>query len=415
MNILYVSRAAPNANGKGVERRAAQHLRTLLKLGDVTMVLPAAAAEAARAAGLDLSRLGLREVIIRAEPTRAELTQHAYDQAKAPLARLWRAIQRRYDVDQTAQKADAARYAQRLAGRFDLLFAFRISSAVWADSVFGFGAGRPRVSIVDFDDIESVAMARNTRDLQASPLWRILVRRYVSDLQNIERRLVRRWTGVCTCSKADAEVLGARYGARAHVIPNAVDFTHPLDETISPEVNLLFVGTFSYAPNVAGLTWFVDEVWPTLRKALGDRASLSVVGFDPPPEILAMDAVPGVWVFGPVADLGEPYRRANIVIVPIFSGSGTRIKLIEALAHRRAVVTTTLGCEGLELEDGRHAAIADTPAAFAVRVMELATDSAARAAMAEAGRVFGQERYADPVVAAALEAILRREMRLAEG
>lgn len=409
--VLYVSRAAPNSNGRGVERRAAQHLETLKKLGPVTLVLPASAAHAAQAAGLDLNDLGLAEVIVRHEPTRAETTQQDYAAARGLVRRLLTALARRYDVDQTAAGDDAARYRLRLAGRFDLLFAFRIDSAVWADSVFGFGNDRPPVCFVDFDDIESIAMARNTADLKANALWRFLVKRYVGNLATIERRLCRRWPGVSVCSEHDADVLAQRHGVRAEVVPNAVDFSLASDERAGDETNLLFVGTFSYRPNAAGLSWFVAQVWPRVREKLGAEATLSIVGFDPPQEILDLGATPGVEVLGPVVDLNQPYRRATLVIVPIHSGGGTRIKLIEAMSRRRAVVTTALGCEGLGLLDRVHAAIADTPEVFAARIVELALNPAERSAMAARAWDFGRARLASDVVGEAFEDVLRRRLR----
>jgi glycosyltransferase involved in cell wall biosynthesis len=97
-----------------------------------------------------------------------------------------------------------------------------------------------------------------------------------------------------------------------------------------------------------------------------------------------MDGANGIRVLGNVADLAEVYAAANIVIVPLFAGSGTRIKVIEAAAMQRAIISTTLGCEGLDLVAGKHIEIADDPATFADAAIRLATNPERRKILAEA-------------------------------
>lgn len=407
MKILFVSQALPDANGRGFEKRAAQHLACLKALGEVTMVIPAASAQRAHASGFDPATAGIARLLIRTEPTRADLSQQAYEEADNPVSRLIHGLRRRYDTDQYVLKKDRDRYRERLGRDYDLVFAFRIGAAVWASSVYG--DDLPGISIVDFDDIESLALARNSAGRSHSLFWQFMIGRYIARLRQTEDRLSRSWDMVLTCSKHDAGLLEKR-GYRVDVIPNAISFAKTAPPIVTEPLQILFIGTLSYRPNADGITWFVDEVWPEIYREMAGRVTLVIAGFDPPAEILALGEREGVSVAGPVDDLHPLYAASSIIVSPIFSGSGTRIKIIEAFAFERAVVTSSIGCEGLELEGGLHAEIADTPQDFARAVLRLARSPAARQQIARQGREFGLRHFSAEGTAARFRRIVTQAM-----
>jgi glycosyltransferase involved in cell wall biosynthesis len=292
-----------------------------------------------------------------------------------------------------------------------LLFAFRVPAAIWIDSVLS-AADRPPVCILDFDDIESVAFGRRERLRSGRGPARIVHSWYVTHwLARKERALARRWTRVVVCSEHDREFLRRRLGLTPLAVPNSVRFPARAAQAPPGQIELLFVGLLSFPPNVQGVCWLVDQVWPTLRDALGEGARLTIAGMDPCREVRDLAAVPGVEVLASVPDLGPLYERATISVAPIFAGSGTRIKLIEAMARTRAIVTTSVGCEGIPVTSGREMLIADTPQAFSAAILELARDPERRRMLAENGWDFGRTRYSDEVVvegfAAAIQEVIR--------
>lgn len=136
---------------------------------------------------------------------------------------------------------------------------------------------------------------------------------------------------------------------------------------------LLFLATYAYAPNITAADFLIREVWPLVREACPE-AQLVIAGNKPEriPDFASQPA--GVEFTGFVNDLNALYRRVRIVCCPILSGGGTRLKILEAGAHGKAIVSTTVGAEGLELRDGREIVLRDGGPAFARACVELLRD-----------------------------------------
>jgi glycosyltransferase involved in cell wall biosynthesis len=420
VRVLFVSRTLPNPNGSGVERRAAQHLATLRRFGAVTLVIVQQWKMPAQMLRSDLVAGGIERLIIRnirEEPTRYEYYLKRWQDSKNRLSRIWYRLRVTHECDVRPFARDVERRRREIGGNYDLLFAFRMPAAIWIDSVLS-PADRPPLSILDFDDIESVAYQRLERMRTGRRPARILLNWYIAHwLARRERELARSWTRVVVCSEHDREVLRRRLRVTPLVVPNSVRFPARAAQAPPGRVELLFVGQLTYPPNVQGVCWLVHQVWPALRDALGDGARVTIAGMDPCQDVLDLAAVPGVEVLASVPDLGPLYERATISVAPIFAGGGTRIKLIEAMARTRAIVTTRLGCEGLPVTSGRELLMADTPQAFVAAVLELARDPERRRMLAENGWDFGRARYSDEVVveefAGAIQEILGASARTA--
>jgi glycosyltransferase involved in cell wall biosynthesis len=132
----------------------------------------------------------------------------------------------------------------------------------------------------------------------------------------------------------------------------------------------IFVGSFGYAPNVDGIRWFADRIWPMVRAGMHRDARLAIAGRDPPDAVLALGRRPGIHVLGAVADLAPHYARATVAIAPLRAGGGTRIKILEAAAYGVPVIATTVAASGIGLDRPPAAWLADRPADFAAAMVE---------------------------------------------
>lgn len=160
-------------------------------------------------------------------------------------------------------------------------------------------------------------------------------------------------------------------GLDVSVIPNGVDAqkfsSYPLAVR---ERNIIFVGLMDYGPNADAVLYFHREIFPLIKKKMPDLGFL-VVGCNPPPEVRELSGNPDVLVTGRVEDLRPYYQKAAVAVIPLRSGGGTRLKIIEAMSTGTPVVSTSVGCEGLEVSDGEHIMIADTPEEFADKVVQV--------------------------------------------
>lgn len=222
-----------------------------------------------------------------------------------------------------------------------------------------------------------------------------------------EPRLLRRMDLVETCSETERRLLESflgeagppiRGGLRAAV--DTADFV-PVFAGRRPET-LLFVGSFRHAPNLAGLRFLLREVLPPLRAAR-PSVELAVVGANPTPEVEQLCRQPGVRLLGMVPEIREVLARYALFLCPIFSGSGVRVKILEAFAAGIPVVSTPLGAEGLDVTDGRELLLAGSAGRFVSVIMELLEHPDRAEALARCARRTVEERWDAKVVFERLE------------
>lgn len=216
----------------------------------------------------------------------------------------------------------------------------------------------------------------------------------VAKVRRFEQDAFRRAHAVMTVSPEDAALAAAWSGRDdIEVVPNGVDagfFAPRPDAAVRPH-ELVFVGSLDWRPNLDGVSWFLDACWSRIRAARPET-TFTVVGRNPPAWLAErLDATPGVTLAGGVPDVRPYVARAAINLVPLRIGGGSRLKICEALAMQRPVVSTSIGAEGLALDGGLTRADGDD--AFAAAVLAALDDPDAQAVQARHGRALVLERY----------------------
>lgn len=248
-------------------------------------------------------------------------------------------------------------------------------------------------AVLNAHNVEATIIARLAAHAPGA-LARAYLRLEAAKLRRWEAAIARRFDRVVVVSDADRAAFAARYGvAGAVVAPNGVDLEQfQPGATPAPGRDVVFVGCLDWSPNADAAAHYVERVLPILRRRTASR--FWIVGRNPTPAVRALAARhPDVVVTGTVPDVRPYLERAAVVVVPLRVGGGTRIKILEALAMARPVVATTIGAEGLDLEDGREVLRADDPAAFADRVAGLLASPQRRAELGRAGRRVVEARY----------------------
>jgi sugar transferase (PEP-CTERM/EpsH1 system associated) len=230
-------------------------------------------------------------------------------------------------------------------------------------------------------------------------------------LRRFETATCRAVGHVFACSQADADKLRRlRHQTPITVIPNAVEvarYREPdLPSANLPHPALVFTGKMDFRPNVDAALWFADAILPRIRETI-PGAHFVIVGMNPHPRLDPLRGQPGIMITGEVPDIRPYIQGADLYITPLRMGSGTRFKLLEAMAMGKAVVSTRIGAEGIPVEDGRHLLLADTPGAFAGAVIDLLGDAPRRESLGAQGAALVSEQFDWPGIIPRVEAVYR--------
>jgi polysaccharide biosynthesis protein PslH len=254
--------------------------------------------------------------------------------------------------------------------------------------------GRPRV-ICDWHNIESEILRRYSETVP-SPARRWYARRTAQLIERAENRLLRSCDAHVVVSERERLQLLERVPeAHIHVVGNGVDtayFDVPAGASEQEHTDIVFVGSMNYHANIDAAVWLAREVWPAVREQ-NPALRLCLVGCDPAPDVRALGALERVIVTGTVEDLRPYYRRALVAVAPLRSGSGTRLKILEAMAARVPVLSTTLGAEGLDISPGRDLMIADSAVEIARAIVRLSADPEECERLSRSGHALVQARY----------------------
>jgi glycosyltransferase involved in cell wall biosynthesis len=239
--------------------------------------------------------------------------------------------------------------------------------------------------VLDLHNIESELALTHARAARWPASW--ASRRFADAYRKLEREWLPQFDELLVTSETD----------RARIShPSVIVYPNALPETPQPAVSeedcIVFSGNLEYHPNIEAVRWFRSQVWPLLRS----RTEWRLLGRNPEAIMNLVSGDSHIRVIGPVGDAVAELARARVCIVPLLSGSGTRFKILEAWAAGRAVISTSLGAEGLGAASGEHLILADDPQAFAAAVDRVYDDAALRLKLGRAGRALYLEKFTWP-------------------
>ena len=253
---------------------------------------------------------------------------------------------------------------------------------------------RTTTPVVLFEHNVEYMIWKRLHEVEKRPARRALLGLEWRKMRQYEARACARASLTVAVSEADRALLAANApGADIRAIGTGVDTTyfHPNGAVEAP-ASLVFTGSMDWYPNEDAIMYFIAEILPELRREV-PGLSLAVVGRDPAERLRAACATAGVQVTGTVADVRPHVAEAAVYVVPLRIGGGTRLKIFEALAMGKAVVSTRVGAEGLPIVPGEHFLQADSPADFTQAVVTLLKDPDRRRALGRAGRRLVEDRY----------------------
>jgi sugar transferase (PEP-CTERM/EpsH1 system associated) len=229
-------------------------------------------------------------------------------------------------------------------------------------------------------------------------------------MQRFEERTVCGFDRVLAVSDVDRDTLQALYptlSAPVSIVPTGVDtdYFRPRPPEPSAARNIVFTGSMDWLPNEDGVLFFCREILPMVRAAEPD-VTFTIVGRSPTPQVRRLAEDEGIVVTGRVADIRPYLAKAAVYVVPLRIGGGTRLKIFEAMAAGKAIVSTGIGAEGLPTTHGQHLMLADDPQAFAASIVQLLRDDSLRTTLERQARALVAEHYDWAAAASALESSL---------
>ena len=269
----------------------------------------------------------------------------------------------------------------------------------------------------DIDHIKKLVVAHNIEtqiwkryfENEENSIKKWYIGRQAAKLNRFESDAFRWVDGATAVSRKDADIIRSYNTDLAiEIVENGVDCKYFAASYGGQAGNqLIFVGTMDWRPNQDAITYFVREIFPKVREKNTDAEAV-FVGRNPPSHIKGLNKIPGVIVTGEVDDVRPYIQRATIYIVPLRIGGGTRLKILDAMAMEKAIVSTPIGAEGLNVTDGENIALADSPREFADRIIELLNDPSQRHSLGKAGRKLVEEHYSWDDLAQKLENFIVR-------
>ncbi len=274
-------------------------------------------------------------------------------------------------------------------GSFDVVHADQLGMAQYAENLSGVK------KILDEHNAVWTILERLYRGEQ-NAFKRALLRRECENLKRYERSVCQKCDQVLTVTEEDRKILQSLSSddCSIEVIPICIDPSAiPMVERTPGTKRILHVGTMFWPPNIDGVLWFSKEVYPLIRREVPE-AAFYIVGARPPRAMKRLGRVdPGIVVTGYVEDLLPHWRDCAVFVVPLRAGGGMRVKIIEALGRGVPVVSTTIGCEGIDVQNGKHLLVADEPREFAEAVVEIMQNDDLAASLARNGRRLVEEKY----------------------
>jgi sugar transferase (PEP-CTERM/EpsH1 system associated) len=278
-----------------------------------------------------------------------------------------------------------------------------------------------RKAVLFQHNVEAMIWKRHY-EVQTNPAKKAYLYRQWRKMHAFEEAMCRRFDTVVTVSAEDRELMQREYGAaRVYDVPTGVDtdFFRPVGSERRIPNSLVFTGSMDWLPNEDAIRYFTEQILPLVKKQLPD-VTLTVVGRNPYPALIDLSKQDvSITVTGRVDDVRPYIDQAAAYIVPLRIGGGTRLKIYEAMAMEKAIVSTTVGAEGLPLQNGEELLLEDKPEAFASAVVRVLTDETLNRnlgtrAATTVRNSFGWDKVADSFAAICREAIAGKASSLAK-
>ena len=270
----------------------------------------------------------------------------------------------------------------------------------------------PAPKVIFTHNVEAQIWQRHYRAAH-NPIWKIVAWREYRTMERAERKYLNKADHVLTVSDPDRDFFCCFLDpSKVTVIPTGVDteYFHPVPGSEHPH-RLVFTGSMDWMPNEDGIVYFVREILPLIRQQV-QETTLSIVGRRPSERLKSLAGkIPGIEITGRVEDIRPYVQTAAVYIVPLRIGGGTRLKIFEAMAMGKAVVSTTLGAEGLPVRDKKDILLADDPQRFADAVVQLIQSPGLRAQMRLAARSLVEGEYSWTAIGTRFEEVLERVVR----
>jgi glycosyltransferase involved in cell wall biosynthesis len=368
--VVYVWFPWPPVNG--VKLRAWHLLQGLARRHAIDLLTFAEPGEAGPAERRELARLCDRVTVVPGNPHKA---------GRLPLRGLFGRVPRSYATT-FDPRMDAL--VEEALGRCEAAVAHTVGAALY----LGPRPWRPRL----FEEAEVAAIREQVDKARG---WRQFRRRLTWwKYGRFIHRLVEQFDATTVVSAAEAQLvrtLGVD-PERLFVVPNAADAADLERPAPPPMERVIYTGSLTFRPNFEAVRHFLTNVWPIIRQEC-PRMEFWVTGTHDGVDVGPLGSRDGVRLTGHVADLKTVLAESRAMVVPLLSGGGTRLKILEAMALGVPVVSTTKGVEGLDLQAGVHALVADRPEAFAAAVLRVLRDDSLRGALREQARQLVAERY----------------------
>ncbi len=268
--------------------------------------------------------------------------------------------------------------------------------------------GDDYATVLGEQNIDSNVWHRLTQ-AERNPLRKLVFYSQYKRFESYESRICRRFD-MCVCvSVEDQEKLESLDpDITTEVIPNGVDLDYFRPGVVDQDrVSLVFTGSMDWQPNEDAVLYFCNHILPLIRAELAE-VEFHIVGSNPSERVLKLRKLKGVVVTGSVEDVRPYIASAAVYVVPLRIGGGTRLKILQALAMRKAVVSTSIGCEGLNLQPDEHILVADEPQPFAVYTIRLIKDRQFRDRLGENGGILVQKKYNWDIIVENLDLAYRR-------
>lgn len=394
MKVLLVTQVLPYPPDSGPKVKTWNVLKYLAQCHDVTLVSFVRGDQSAEMSHLErycqavhtvpMKRGTLRDAWHMA---RSFLLHQPFMMVRDNRAEMRRLIDRlvaeeHFDVAH-ADQLNMCQYARRVPGAFKL---FDAHNALWV-------------------------LYRRLADTMPSGPKKWLLERDWHLLKAYEGQVCHEFDAVTAVTPEDKAALEEAIGGASdiQVIPITVDTDEVSRIVRRPDANhVVHVGTMYWPPNIDGVLWFAREVWPLIR-ARHPTTVFDVIGARPPQQVVSLSQDGnGINVTGYVDDLSPYLAQTGVFAVPLRAGGGMRVKILNALSQGLPIVSTTLGCEGIQVTHGRDILIADTPADFADAVLRVLEDSELAACLSDNGRRLAERVYDYRVACRPLDEIYQR-------